>query len=203
MLSAHILLPCTLLQGCCRRVRPARRRGRRRAAPVCAWRSSSGRASQVRDRAGRRQSLGSRLLHPACPGQLVLSMPRRCPVDLSDQGVSTLQGQSWRRWPPTSRTTRTSSANTFRACWNEGCLSIAVACVFASQMAASAVVLCCRAGLYKLPWDMTTFGHRQTNPLFVLRKVHSCKSVQKLLQTACNWQVMTRPQGSGSLQAQW
>jgi hypothetical protein len=39
-------------------------------------------------------------------------------------------------------------------------------------------VLCCRAGLYKLPWDMTTFGHRQTNPLFVLRKVHSCELVQ-------------------------
>lgn len=31
---------------------------------------------------------------------------------------------------------------------------------------------CCsrRAGLYKMPWDMTTLGHRQYNPLFVLRK---------------------------------
>ena len=28
----------------------------------------------------------------------------------------------------------------------------------------------CRAGLYKLPWDMTTLGHRQANPLFVLRQ---------------------------------
>jgi hypothetical protein len=50
---------------------------------------------------------------------------------------------------------------------------------------ASSAVLCCRAGLYKLPWDMTTFGHRQTNPLFVLRKVHSFDLVQKLPQTAC------------------
>jgi ubiquinone/menaquinone biosynthesis C-methylase UbiE len=27
-----------------------------------------------------------------------------------------------------------------------------------------------KAGLYKMPWDMTTPGHRQYNPLFVLRK---------------------------------
>ena len=47
---------------------------------------------------------------------------------------------------------------------------------------AKAMVLCCRAGLYKLPWDMTTFGHRQTNPLFVLRKVHSFEVAGKLLQ---------------------
>jgi hypothetical protein len=38
--------------------------------------------------------------------------------------------------------------------------------------------LCCRAGLYKLPWDMTTPGHRQTNPLFVLQKV--CSFVQHI-----------------------
>ena len=37
----------TLLQGCCRRARPARRRGRRRAALASASRSSSSRASQV------------------------------------------------------------------------------------------------------------------------------------------------------------
>lgn len=25
-------------------------------------------------------------------------------------------------------------------------------------------------GVYKLPWDMTTYGHRQYDPLFVLTK---------------------------------
>jgi hypothetical protein len=29
---------------------------------------------------------------------------------------------------------------------------------------------CVRRGIYKLPWDMTTTGHRQTNPLNVLDK---------------------------------
>lgn len=27
-----------------------------------------------------------------------------------------------------------------------------------------------KRGMYKLPWDMTTIGHRQYNPLFVLNK---------------------------------
>ena len=27
-----------------------------------------------------------------------------------------------------------------------------------------------RKGVYKLPWDMTTLGHKQTNPLNILDK---------------------------------
>lgn len=39
----------------------------------------------------------------------------------------------------------------------------------------------CRAGLYKMPWDMTTLRHRQTNPLFVLRKVRACLRLDAFL----------------------
>ena len=44
----------------------------------------------------------------------------------------------------------------------------------------NSMILCCRAGLYKLPWDMTTLGHRQTNPLFVLQKVCATHKTERL-----------------------